>query len=140
MPDRFIPPRWRTVLRVIRATLYTLVAGAGIAATVLTPTTIAGTIGEPLMYWWASLATVGALTALWGVIADRYRIEWVASWPATGGTLVYAATVWGLVAQGESTRSTQAFIVTALTVALAYRGVELAAHAAKLRADHHRGK
>lgn len=138
MPDRFIPPRWRKVLRAIRAVLYLLVAAAGIAGMVLTPRTIAGTIGEPLMYWWTTLTAAGALVALYGVAADRYRVEWVATWPATGGALVYAATVWALVAQGESTRSTQALVITALTVALAYRGFELAAHAAKLRADHRR--
>ena len=138
MPDRFIPPKWRTALRTMRAALYVLVIGAGLAGLFLTPVTIAGTIGEPLMYWWATMSAAGALAALGGVILDRYRVEWVATWPATGGMLVYAITVWALVASGESTRATQAFAVSALTVALAYRGFELAAHAAKLRADHRR--
>ncbi len=136
MPDRFIPPRWRIVLRTTRAVLYLLVLAAGVAGVVWQPRTIAGTIGEPLTYWWAILAATGSIIALAGVVADRWHLESVAVWPAAGGMIGYAVSLWGIVATGEQTRVTQACVVSALVVALAYRGLELAAHAAKLRAHH----
>ncbi|MGX9349397.1 hypothetical protein [Microbacterium sp. KNMS] len=136
MPDRMIPPRWRVVLRGARAALYALVIVSGVAGVVWPPRTLVGTIGEQLTTWWTVLAAVGGIAALVGVLTDRWPVEWLAAWPAAGGMLGYAVTVWGIVATGEATRVTQAAAVTAVVVALAYRGLELGAHAAKLRADH----
>lgn len=138
MPDRFIPKRWRLLLQAARAATYLGVAAMGITGLVWQPTTIAAAIGQPLTYWWTGLSTVGALVAMIGVLVDRYRIEWVAIWPAIGGTVAYAATVWGIVAEGQPTRSAQACAITTLTLALIVRAIHLAAHAAQLREEHRR--
>lgn len=134
MPDRDIPPRWRRLLRIMRAVLYTCVICAGVGGLIWRPTTIAGTIGEPLTVWWTMLAATGGLAALTGVVSGRWQVEALATWVAVGGLIGYAIAVWGIVSQGSPTRLAQAFVVTGLTVAVAEQGVRLAAHAAKLRA------
>lgn len=134
MPDRDIPKRWRLLLRVARAVLYACVIGAGVGGLIWQPTTIAGTIGEPLTVWWTMLAATGGLAALVGVVADRWQVEALATWIAVGGLVGYAIAVWGIVADNSPTRIAQACVVTGLAVAVAEQGVRLAAHAAKLRA------
>lgn len=139
MPDRAIPPRWRWVLRLVRGLLYVTVAGFGVSSIVFTPRTIAGTVGEPLTYWWASLAILGSVICVIGVVSNRYRVEWIGTWPAAGASFMYALTVWGFVINEEYTRLAQSFVALGLFVTLSYRGLELAAHAAELRA-YHRGR
>lgn len=136
MPDRQYPVRWRGILRVTRATLYLALIIAGLFGVVMTPLTIAGTIGEPLTYWWAALLFSGATVAFAGVIMDRYRVEWLALWPAVGGASLYAFTVWTIWLSGEWGRGVQAMLVSGLTIAVTYRALELGAYAAKLRAEH----
>lgn len=138
MPDRNLPPRWRTTLRLLRALVYVAVTYAGLAALLWTPRTIAGALGVSITYSWAVLAIAGAGLALVGLIRDAYRLEWVAVWFAAAGTSAYAVTVWSLVATEAATRQTQAAVCTGLTLALLVRAAELSAHAAKLRADHAR--
>lgn len=138
MPDRHLPRRWQVLLRVIRAAVYLLLAGAGFFVLFSTPKTIVGRLGEPLTHWWAILLLVGAAVALLGVILDRFRIEWAALWPALGGGLIYTSTVWNLWLHDEPGRGTQSMVVAALTGFVAYRLVELAAHAAVLREAHAR--
>lgn len=134
MPDRDIPKKWRLLLRVTRAVLYACVIAAGVGGLVWQPTTIAGTIGEPLTVWWTMLAATGGLAALVGVVTDRWQVEALATWIAVGGLVGYAIAVWGIVVNDSPTRIAQACVVTGLAVAVAEQGVRLAAHAAKLRA------
>lgn len=134
MPDRDIPPRWRLLLRAVRAVLYMCVIAAGVGGLVWQPMTIAGTIGEPLTVWWTILAASGGLVALAGIILDRWQVEALATWIAVGGLVGYAIAVWGIVVDDSPTRIAQACVVTGLAVAVAEQGVRLAAHAAKLRA------
>lgn len=134
MPDRDIPKKWRLLLRATRAVLYACVIAAGVGGLVWQPTTIAGTIGEPLTVWWTMLAATGGLAALVGVVTDRWQVEALATWIAVGGLVGYAIAVWGIVANDSPTRIAQACVVTGLAVAVAEQGVRLAAHAAKLRA------
>lgn len=136
MPDSSLPPFWRNVLRVNRAVLYASVLTAGLAGIVLTPQTIVGVIGELLTLFWTTFVTIGAAVSLLGVLTNKWWIERVAVWLAAGGMAGYASVVWGIVATGSDTRTTQASVVTGLTVALAYRGFELAGHAAMLRRAH----
>lgn len=135
MPDQHIPQRWRPLLRYIRAALYVTLAAAGIADMFLTvdnPFALTG----PLAYWWAILLTGGAVAAGVGVVIDRYRVEWLATWPIMGGLLIYALTVWAALIAGQLSRGTQATLSLALLIALILRSAELAAVAARLRAEH----
>ena len=133
MPDQNFTPRWRATLRGTRATLWACVVASGVFGITFTPTTIVGTIGEPLTYWWTSLSAVGGLVALVAAVVGRWKVEQLAAWVALGGMLGYAITVWGIVLGGELTRSTQASVITGLCISILYRALELAAHAAKLR-------
>jgi hypothetical protein len=136
VPERHLPPKWRHSLRVSRGAMYIALVFAGAFGVMLTPLSISGAIGEPLSQWWAFLLGTGAVGALIGVGLDRYRVEWIALWPAIGGGSIYAITIWSFVASGEGGRATQASVVTAMVLALLFRALELGAHAAKLRADH----
>lgn len=134
MPDQDYPPRWRAVLRITRAVLYTCVIAAGVGGLVWQPITIAGTIGEPLTVWWTLLAALGGLACLIAVVAGKWKVEAVAAWPTVGGLFGYALAVWGIVfTEASPTRTAQAFVVSGLMVAIAHEGLRLAAHAAKLR-------
>lgn len=128
-----MPPRWRRLLRITRAVLYAWVIAAGVGGLVWQPTTIAGTIGEPLTVWWTVLAAAGGAAALISVIVGKWQIEALAVWGAVGGLIGYAVAVWGIVSDGSPTRIAQACVVSGLTVAIAHEGLRLAAHAAKLR-------
>lgn len=138
MPDRDMPPRWRALLRLARAALYLCVIGAGIGGLIWQPTTIAGTIGEPLTVWWTLLAATGGAIAFVSIIADKWQIEALATWGAVGGLVGYAVAVWSIVADDSLTRIAQACVVTGLAVAVAEQGIRLGAHAAKLRVLTHR--
>lgn len=136
MPDRDLPFQWQLTLRVTRFVIYTLTACLGVSGIFFTPTTLVDTIGSPSTIFWAALVLAGGITGMIGVAWNRYRIEWMASWPLAGGTLGYAAIVWLIVLQGNPSRSAQAFALTAFGLALASRGITLAAHAAKMRRLH----
>lgn len=138
MPDKHIIEVWRTPVRVSRTSSYLFMVAAGIAAVTLTPQTIAREAGYLVTLGWGAAVLTGALVAAAGVALVRYRWEWVAIWPVIGGVLAYMATLWGLVAQGEFTRTAQACLITALALTMVTRALELAAHAHKLRRTHER--
>lgn len=138
MPDKHIPDKWRVPVRLGRTATYAALMLAGLAAMFLTPTTIASETGHTVTYAWAAAVIIGALGAGAGTLTGRYRWEWVAIWPLTGGIVVYATTIWGLILQGEVTRSAQALFITSVAAMLVRRGLELAAHAYRLRMEHMR--
>lgn len=136
MPLSEYPQRWQTSIRAARFLFYASAAAVGASGLFLTPETLIAAAGEPLTAFWSGLMLAGGMVGMLGVAQNRYRIEWLATWPLSGGSLAYAATVWMLVAAGSHTRATQAFALTALGLALACHGLTLAAHAAKLRLKH----
>lgn len=136
MPDRKLTPRWRWGVRIARSCAYSAVGLFGMAGIIYTPKTTASAVGVPLIYWWSILATFGAGIAVYGVLAGRYRYEWIGTWPAAGASLMYAITVWNLMSEGETGRMAQAFLATGLFLFLAARGLDLAAHAHRLREEH----
>lgn len=77
--------------------------------------------------------------ALAGVIFNRYRWEWLASWVAAVAATPYTLTLWGFVAAEGSIWLTQAFLLSSLTAFYVTRGLLCSAHAAKLREIHKAG-
>lgn len=139
MIDRGIPTGYRAALRVARSAMYALVGFIAVSALVWTPHSVVETMGIPLTIWWTTLVIVGSLTSLVGVIINRYRAEWIAIWPTVGGLVVYALTMFFLAIDSEPAKFASASAALALSVAMAYRGAELGAHAAKLRAEAQNG-
>lgn len=137
MPTSEYSQGWQVTLRSSRFVFYALAGGMGLSGLIFTPTTISGTIGEPMTYLWSALAIFGSAAGMIGVAWNRYRLEWIAAWPLAGGALSYAATVWIIVAVTDSpTRMAQAFGLTALGFAMICHGFTLAAFADKLRRQH----
>lgn len=136
MPDQYLQDGWRLATRVARGASYGALVVAGAFGLMFQPYTISHVLGAPLTLWWSSLVFVGAAIALTGIIINNYRLEWLALWPVIGGSIIYASTVWFLTLTEEPGRSTQAGFISGLTFLLVVRAFELAAHAAKLRAEH----
>lgn len=131
-----IPTRQRRAIKVDLVASWLLAGAGGVAAVVVSPLTIVAELGRLIVYGWGSIVAVSALIAVYGIVANRYRFEWVGAWMAALGIVPYVLTVWWLVFGGETTRLTQAFIVAALMGFFVHRALSCAAHAAKLRALH----
>lgn len=71
-----------------------------------------------------------------GVVSNRYPLELVAAWFASGGIIIYVATVWYFVFSGTPTRLQQAAYLTALFGFYLFRLADCSAHAEKQRAIH----
>ena len=131
-----LPGRYPVLIRLSLTLTWLFVGGGGVAAVLRSPLTIVSELGTIIVYCWGSVLTLAALTAAIGVAVGRYRIEWAAAWFAASGLSVYAATLWWLVFAGETTRLTQASIVSASVIFMVTRALFCAAHAMKLRAIH----
>lgn len=131
-----LPPRHRRAVKASLASAWALSAAAGLSAVVLSPTTIIAEIGLVGTLISGILLTVATVVAVFGVIANRYWLEWVASWGAAVALAPYLITVWALVVTDTWTRSTQAFLVTSLLAFYLVRSALCSAHAAKLREAH----
>lgn len=124
-------------MRFSRATAYFMLVVMGVAGLWLTPTTVVGTVGEPLVYWGSICAVAGGNLGFLSVLLRRDSFERLAAWPAVIGAGIYAASVWVIVIYEPSmTRTMQATAVTTLTLALLTRGLDLGGRAAKARVDH----
>lgn len=131
-----LPPRHQTYIRAALTAAWCLIALGGGTAVLYSPLTIVSELGTIIVYAWGTITMIAGLVAGIGVAADRYRVEWAAAWFAASGLSVYMSTLWWLVFAGETTRLTQAFIVTAAILFMVTRALFCAAHAAKLRAIH----
>ncbi|WQY99835.1 hypothetical protein [Microbacterium phage MO526] len=125
--------------RVVQATLagaWALSGLAGVSAVVASPVTIISELGLIGTIASGALLVLATGVAVVGVLASRYRLEWVASWGAAASLVPYLVTVWALTFTDTWTRSTQAFLVTSLVAFYFTRSALCAAHAAKLREAH----
>lgn len=136
MPDRHLAPRYRILLRAIRAAFYLGVAGAATSTTLWTPLVLESVLGVTLTYTWAALGVTASLTAVAGVIANRYRLEWPAAWFTAAASGAYAIAMTLSAIAGQTTLSSRAALSVAVTIALLYRACELGAHANALRHAH----
>lgn len=131
-----LPKRQRRLIKLVLASSWLLAGAGGVSAIVVSPNTIVAELGRLVVFGWGGVVAVSSLIATAGVLFKRYRWEWWASWFAAAGIVPYVGTVWWLVAAGETTRLTQAFLVTSLMGFFVLRALLCAAHAAKLRAVH----
>jgi hypothetical protein len=131
-----LPPRHKRVVKTTLIAGWALSGLAGASAVIASPTTIISEIG----LWGTVLSGILLMAAtgiaIVGVAANRYHLEWVASWGAAAALAPYLVTVWALVFTDTLTRSTQAFLVTSLVAFYISRAALCAAHAAKLREAH----
>ena len=113
---------------------FTAVAGAG--GVLLDLGSITNEGGAPVPFAASLMVLISALAATVGVALDRYWVEWVAAWLASGGVFVYAAIFWYLVITGQAGRLQTAGLLSALFCFYVYRIVACAAHARKQRTIH----
>ncbi len=137
MPYVMAPPWARRLLHLLRGGMYTMLLLSGLGAWLLTPMTVGDRLPPLLTELWGLLAVVGSVGALYGSLTRRYRWE-VTSLPLLcGAVLIYAVTVWHIVAVAP-TRLAQAGSITALLLALAIRYVDLLLVSARMRREHDR--
>ena len=82
------------------------------------------------------MIAVFASAAAVGVALNRYWIEWVAAWPASGGVFVYSIYTWYVSISAGNNRYQAAGLLTGLLFFFAYRIVANSAHAKKQREIH----
>lgn len=135
MPDRDLPPKYQKRLKLVRLGLYCCIAGAAVASLSDGYTRIEGIFGHTLSIFWTVTTVTGSLISMVGVVANRYRVEWVASYMVGAGIASYAVLYWYLSFDVGNQFAIHALFSTALLFAVYYRSTELASHAAKLRAQ-----
>lgn len=131
-----LPRKYQILVRVSLSVAWVFVALGGVGTVFFSPLTIASEMGLRVMYALGGMSVIAAMSAMFGVAAGYYRVEWSAAWFAAAGFSAYAITLWWLVFTGETTRLTQASIVSAAIMFMVTRALFCAAHAAKLRALH----
>lgn len=131
-----LPAKHRRWVITALASAWALSGAAGISAVIASPNTIIAELGRPITLALGILLISATTVAVVGVVAQRYWLEWVASWGSSVALMPYLVTVWALAITGETTRMTQGFLVTSLLAFYLYRSASCAAHAAKLRIAH----
>lgn len=131
-----LPPFWRACLKINIALAWFIVAAGGVAAAAIPPNPFVLAWGEGAPVVISAVLVVSCAASIYGVLADRYRFEWVASWFASGALGLYTLTVWWLIVIGVHERLTTAIFTSALLVCVLSRIVACSAHAARLRADY----
>lgn len=118
------------------STGWALIGAGGIAAAFTPPNEILSAWGPVPPAIGGTVLAVACVLAIAGLIMNRYRWEWVASWVAGAAYSPYVVTVWWLLLTGAPERASTALFSTALLVCVLSRSIACAAHAARLRREY----
>ena len=129
-----LSPHSRVRIRTTLAAGWLLTAGAGMVTLFVVPQFIEENLGNPLRFFWSVALGVSGLVAALGVLTNRYRWEWAASWFSAASSVPYVVTLWVLVLSGTYGAVAGAFYGSALIAFMMSRAYLCAAHAEKLRA------
>jgi hypothetical protein len=88
---------------------------------------------SPLHYIASAVVASATALAAMGVVANRYRWEWVSAWFAAAGLTPYILSSWVQTVTVHPHYATSALLLTALGGFFVVRALMCAAHAAKLR-------
>lgn len=138
MPDRDWPPAPRLAARVLRSSSYLLAALAGAGVLAFRP---AIAYDGASVAWVAALAWVAILAgavSFVGAAAHRWRVEWVALWPAGAALAGYSVLGWIRVGQGSVTALAEAAALGSLAALIFARGIDLLVFSMELRAVRRR--
>ncbi|NCT90263.1 hypothetical protein GXB85_04750 [Cellulomonas sp. APG4] len=119
------PRLQRRLARTLRAVIYGFAALAAAGVLVWQPPPIVAAIGPGGLY---ALGVVGALAGAAALVASlthRWRAEWVATWFVAAAFAAYTTIDWAMVLVGHYGRIPGSAVLTALTAAIAARGVDL---------------
>lgn len=128
-----LPPLLKWVNRLTLAGAWAFGGFGGFYALSHPPTTILSVQPVWMSVMWGILVMVGSTIAAMGVITGKNRVEESAAWFSGAGTVAYVLTLWGLVLSGETTRATQASLMTALLMFILSRALTTGAHNYRLR-------
>lgn len=132
----YMPKRDRVSIKSALGSAWGFTAVAGVGGIFLTPMTVQAELGPIFPTVSAMLILAASLAAVFGVVYNKYQIEWVAAWFALAGQVSYVITVWTFVFTGSETRLQQAASLTSLCAFYAYRICMCSAHARKQRKIH----
>ncbi|AWY05396.1 membrane protein [Microbacterium phage Metamorphoo] len=131
-----LPPRERRAVQASLVAGWLAATGAGVTAA-LNPTSVTLlAMGPVIAAIMGVILTISAVVACVGVLAQRYRLEWVAAWTAAAGFVPYSITIWSLTITDNLSWLTASFISTVSLAFYVSRALLCAAHAAKLRIVH----
>ena len=112
-------------------------AGAGFGGAFLTPQTVAAEQGDLIPIISSVVILIASLIGFFSSILNKWQIEWIASWFAAAGLIVYVSTIWFITFTTTPSRLQQAFVLTAAIGFILYRIAFCATHARKLRKEHY---
>lgn len=130
------PTRWRLIMIVVISSAWALLGAGGIAAAFDPPNDMLEEWGPIPPAIGGTVLAMACVLAILGLIRERYRWEWVASWIAGAALSSYVVTLWWLTFAGVPDYSAKAFFMTALLVCVLSRSAACAAHAARLRHEY----
>lgn len=110
-------------LRTARATVYLLLALAGIAVLTWPPRSYSN-VGTWLTVTWGILLLGPGVAAAAGIILRRYVWEWVATWWLAAGVAIYALLSWGKVVDSLG-NVPRALLLSATALMLIARGIQI---------------
>lgn len=131
-----LPPRERHAVQASLVAGWLSATGAGLTAALNPTSATLEAMGPLIAAIMGTTLFVSAVVACVGVVASRYRLEWVAAWIAAAAFVPYSITIWSLTITENASWLTAAFISTVGLAFYVSRALLCAAHAAKLRIAH----
>ena len=131
-----LPAPQRRALQASIVAGWVCAVGSGVAAITLPYSVVLAEMGPVVAAIMGSVLALTSIIATVGVVLNRYRLEWVASWIAAAAFVPYSITIWSLTVTINAHWLTAAFISTVALAFFVSRAAQCAAHAAKLRVVH----
>lgn len=131
-----LPRPWKIAVKTTISSAWGLLGLGGAYAAIFPTEPLIADWGPAIPLVWGIALAVAATMAIYGLLFDRYRWEWVAAWIGGAALAPYVVTVWWLWSVGAHDRFVSAVFLTGFLVCVMSRAVSCAAHAAKLRQDH----
>ena len=132
-----LPRRQRILVKTSLSIAWGLSALAGLSTFVLSWQAYIEDLGPLLTTIIGVLLFASSAMAVYGVLSDRYRLEWVPSWTAALALVPYLVALWaGVLFGGEYLAMPQGFVMASLMGFYLNRAMMCGAHAEKLRKDH----
>ena len=104
-----------------RTMSHAIAAAGGLGAILWPPTTVGADIGAIPPGVWGVALLVGGIIAAVASQTQRYLIEWPATIVIIIGLILYLVALWSVIADGNPSRSAQAFLITAYAFKLVSR-------------------
>jgi hypothetical protein len=125
-------PKHQVRIRTALALAWGFLALGGVAQVFRPPQRIHLIVGDFAIITIGVCLVLAAFVATWGIIRNRYRFEWVASWFVALTFLPYASAAWYVFVTTGGAAAVSSFAASLLAFVV-YRSMACSAHADRLR-------